>query len=139
MHKINIIYGPRRELIKYIRKLDKKTYDIISTMYFLPKTDTEPEPESAHGSYDLFRPTSLKFHLITDYTPLYYDALIAYVKEEHIILPRALGGGRAPACKDRIPIIILMDEALADTNIELSRDLDSSQLQLISVANVSEA
>lgn len=108
MDKITVLYGSRQQLSKYIRTLNKQHYDIIHNVHYIPANQTGNS--LARGSYDLFRPTSLKFHIIVDYKPEYYDGLMAYLKIDEIILPRAMGAGGAPKCKKRVPIIILVED-----------------------------
>lgn len=101
-------YGPRDLLLSIIRNgFKKSSYDRIhaSEVKYYPGNGSP-----AHGSYNLFHPTSNMFHLIYDgdYNTLdFIAAIIAYCLVEDIMLPRAMGGGGAPRIAKRIPIIIL--------------------------------
>lgn len=116
---IHVWYGPRSQLIGIIRRFNKNCYDLINMqdVKFTPNAKETPEQckTNAYGSYSLFRPTSLSFHLINegDYeTDEFIEALIGYTTVDEISLPRAMGGGSASRLtgeRKRIPIVILID------------------------------
>lgn len=115
---IHVWYGSRLQLTSTVRSFNKNCYDLINVrdVKFVPVAKEHPEQykTNTYGSYNLFRPTSLSFHLINegDYeTDEFIEALIGYTTVDEISLPRAMGGGCASRLiGDRIPIVILMEE-----------------------------
>lgn len=110
---VHVWYGPRNVLMEIIRKFDKSTYDRIrgNEIHYYPAHNVDGGSKSMpHGSYNLFHPTSNKFHLIYegDYDdPEFVKAIIGYCQVDDIMLPRATGGGSALPVAQRVPIIIL--------------------------------
>lgn len=110
---VQVWHGSRRELMDIVRGMDKNTYERFRSdeiTYSAGAVPHESESCLPHGSYNLFHRSSNKFHLIHegDYTdPEFIEAIIAYCTVENILVPRAMGGGRAPPIARRIPIIIL--------------------------------
>jgi hypothetical protein len=122
---IHVWYGSRSQLIGIIRRFDKNCYDLINVqnVKFVPDAKETPEQckSDAYGSYNLFRPTSLSFHLINDgdyETDEFIEALIGYTTIDEISLPRGMGGGSASRLvgehNRRIPIVILIDSESPD-------------------------
>lgn len=115
LKQIHVWCGPRTIANKKIRSINKSCYDSIIAEEVMFVSDTRENPDqykaTAYGSYNLFHPTSLEFHLIYegDYTNQdFIEAILGYCTVEDVALPRIYGKGAMPLDK-RIPIVIIVD------------------------------